>query len=332
VTAAAVESAGERLIVENLSVALKRRERTIPLLSEVSLEVERGRVLGLIGESGSGKTMTCRSIVGALPHGAAIVSGEIRIGDSVLRSARVKVGRRRSFRVGMVFADPHASLDPLQRIGSQIVEMLRVHRRLRAEASKREALRLLEDVRLPDPERVYRQFPFELSGGMAQRAMIASILAGKPDFLLADEPTSALDSTVQFEILDLIKMLVQTESIGVLLTTHDMDVAGRTCESIGVMYAGRVAEIGPAQGILGDPQHPYSKLLLRARPRGTKESRLTAISGEPPAPGEITHGCPFAPRCPWAAAICRESTPPLVLHGDVMAACHFVGRLSELPE
>lgn len=324
-----VTNADERLLIANLTVQLARKDGPVELLHAVSLDLRRGTVLGLIGESGSGKTMTCRAVVGALPHGAAITDGEVRVGHAVLRRAQGKIDKMAPVPVAMVFADPHASLDPLQRVGAQIAEMAHVHQRLRPRAARKEALRLLAQVLLPDPERTYSLFPFQLSGGMAQRAMIASVLAAKPHFLLADEPTSALDATVQLEILDLLARIVREENVGILLTTHDMAVASRTCDRIAVMYAGKIVEIGPARTVLAQPQHPYTRLLLQSRPRGSRATRLTAIPGEAPIPGEKRTPCPFAPRCPYAETICFEEEPLLVLRGEVASACHLVGRLPE---
>jgi oligopeptide/dipeptide ABC transporter ATP-binding protein len=332
-----VNDTGDRLTIANLAVELKRkREESVELLRGISLELERGRVFGLIGESGSGKTMVCRAVAGSLPHRAVITAGEVRLGEVVLRSARGGHDRGRHDptgcrRVAMVFADPHASLDPLQRVGPQIAEVARVHQRLGRVAARIEALGLLERVRIRFPERTYRQFPFELSGGMAQRAMIASALAAKPHFLLADEPTSALDATIQLEILDLLAGLVRDENVGMLVATHDMGVVAYCCDRIGVMYAGKIVETGPSQPVLRDPQHPYTRLLLRARPRGTRGERLAAIPGEPPVPGEPQAPCPFAPRCPSALEICHQLVPAPVHHGPVLASCHFVEPLPPLP-
>lgn len=324
--------AADSLVINHLSVELKRKDKPILLLSDVSFEVEPGSVFGLIGESGSGKTMTCRAIAGALPPDASIGTGEVTIGDTAIRRAKGAVGRQRPLRVGMVFADPHASLDPLQRVGDQVAEMLRVHQRMRGAVAKQEVLRLFEEVHLPDPERTMRQYPFQLSGGMAQRAMIASVLAGKPQFLLADEPTSALDSTLQLEVLDLLARLVRIEGIGILLTTHDMAVVAGACDRIAVMYAGKIVEMGPAEEVLNNPGHPYTRLLLRARPRGNRSTRLIAIAGEPPVPGDTRHPCSFVPRCPWAEDLCRDQEPSLDPTNQVAVACHFAGNLRELPE
>jgi oligopeptide/dipeptide ABC transporter ATP-binding protein len=314
-----------RLTIADLSVQLAKRQGPTTLIDHVSLELAQGEIVGLIGESGSGKTMTCRAVVGALPHRASITSGTIRV-------AGEKVSGRGASRVAMIFADPHASLDPLQRVGNQIAEVARVHRALRRTEAREEALRLIGQVLLPDPERTASLFPFELSGGMAQRAMIASVLAGKPHFILADEPTSALDATVQLEVIDLVARLAREENVGILLTTHDVALAARVCDRIGVMYAGRIVELGATADVLERPQHPYTKLLMAARPRGRRTHRLTAIPGEPPVPGEPRPPCPFAPRCPWAQEICLTAVPELLVRDGVAAACHFAGALPALEE
>jgi oligopeptide/dipeptide ABC transporter ATP-binding protein len=264
--------------------------------------------------------MTCRAVVGALPYSASITGGRIRIGSHSTEAER-------QARVAMVFADPHSSLDPLQRVRNQIAEVAHVRRGLRRREAAAEAMRLLEQVRLPDPERVARMFPFQLSGGMAQRVMIACVLAGQPQFVLADEPTSALDATVQLEIIDLLVGLARDQGVGILLTTHDVAVAARACDTIGVMYAGRLVELAPASELLNAPQHPYTRMLLMARPRGTRTERLAAIAGEPPVPGEVATACPFAPRCPYAQPLCAEQVPALLARGRTLSACHFVESL-----
>jgi peptide/nickel transport system ATP-binding protein len=306
------------LQVDNLSVT--HRRTGAELVRSVSLAVAPGEIVGLIGESGSGKTMFCRAIVGALPHGLAISAGSIRLTTPTQK-------RRGAMSIGMVFADPHASLDPLQKVGHQISEMARVHGALRPRDARKRTLELLQAVAINAPARVYDLYPFEISGGMAQRAMIASVLAANPQFLLADEPTSALDATVQLEILDLLRDLASEQKVGIVLTTHDIAVAGRICNSIGVMYAGRIVEAGRADDVLTRPEHPYTQLLLHARPRGTRAERLAAIPGEPPAPGDITQGCRFVSRCPRAAAICEEIDPALAARAGAAtaSACHFPG-------
>jgi peptide/nickel transport system ATP-binding protein len=283
--------------------------------------------MGLIGESGSGKTMLCRSVVGALPKGVSVTEGNIGFRDADGRNITSTL--KHSMPVGMVFADPHVSLDPLQKVGRQIAEMASVHAGIGRRAARSRALELLAAVAIDDPNRVYDLYPFEISGGMAQRAMIASVLAGDPFFVLADEPTSALDATVQVEILDLLEHLAQRKGVGILITTHDIGVAARVCDTVGVMYAGRLVELGPTATVLSAPQHPYTRLLMLARPRGARTERLVAIPGEPPAAGVIQEGCRFRPRCPSAQALCATSDPPLLPLEDRRSecACHFpIGR------
>lgn len=321
-----VAQAGATLAVEDLRIEAGGDDR-VKLLRGVSVSVAPGKVVGLIGESGSGKTMTCRAIAGALPRGVGIAGGRVTIGDRVLHDEHTATAPARDSGVAMVFADPHAALDPLQRIGAQIAEVARVQRGAGRREARVRARELLAAVAISDPERVAKLFPFEVSGGMAQRAMIASVLAGAPRFILADEPTSALDATVQLEILDLLGALARDEGVGLVLTTHDMAAAARICDWICVMYAGRVVESGPARAVLERPQHPYTRLLVEARPRGTRAQRLTAIPGEPPTPGDVVSGCPFAPRCPYVTDLCREAMPALVPYpGGGRAACHFTNQ------
>lgn len=311
-------AARRRLQIDDVVVELAVPAGSVEVVRGVSLTVRQGQIVGLIGESGSGKTMTCRAVTGALPPNARITRGTVDVAGP---AGAEEDGR--GFQVGMVFADPHVSLDPLQRVGPQIAEMARVHCGASRADARAEALRRLADVHISDPERVNRAFPFELSGGMAQRAMIASVLAGRPAFILADEPTSALDATIQIEVLDLLLGITREQGVGMLLTTHDMVVASRICHEIGVMYAGKLVEYGAADAVLRNPRHPYTQMLLDARPRPTKDRRLAAIPGEPPALGEMPSGCPFAPRCPRARKDCLRTMPPLEGDQGQLAACLY---------
>lgn len=330
VPTAAAEQA-DLLVVEGLELELPRRGGDpLRLLRGVDLAVGRGEILGVIGESGSGKTMTCRVVVGAAPEQAVLTAGRVMLEGGVLREPGPARRMRSDRRIGMVFADPHASLDPLQRVGPHIAEVARLRAGLEREEARARAVELLERVSIPRPRQTARLYPFELSGGMAQRAMIAAALAGRPTVILADEPTSALDATVQVEVLELLRELADSERVGILLTTHDMAVVARACDRIAVMYAGRVVEHGTAERVLGDPQHPYTKLLLEARPRGRRGTPLPAIPGEPPLPGERQPPCSFEPRCPFAQDVCRERQPPLAAtRGGGAALCHFAGALPE---
>jgi oligopeptide/dipeptide ABC transporter ATP-binding protein len=305
ITAAATTT----LTVDGLTVsAFDRKGGSVKLVNGVSLGLAQGEILGLLGESGSGKTMICRAITGALPPGVHITAG------------RIDTGSRRP---AAIFADPHASLDPLQKVGEQIAEVARVARGLGRDEARVEALRLMEAMSLQDTARIFGQFPFQVSGGMAQRIMIAAALALRPQFIIADEPTSALDATVQVEVLDVLKGLAKTAEVGILLTTHDIAVASRVCTSIAVVYAGRICEIGRVDEVLHRPRHPYTRLLLSARPHGRRGVRLATIRGEPLSPGDERPACDFAPRCPKQAAICLDTPPLLRAYAASRVACHF---------
>ncbi len=291
------------LSVEALHIeAFDRDGHVIPIVRGVSFQLKQGEVLGLLGESGAGKTMICRAITGALPPGVRIASGRIAIGGGG--------------RAAAVFADPHASLDPLQKVGPQIAEVAHVRRGFSRRQAEEEASRLLGLLKLRDPSRVFGQYPFQLSGGMAQRVMIAAALASQPQFIIADEPTSALDATVQLDVLDVFRQLALEEHVGILLTMHDIAAASRVCSRIAVAYAGRICETGSVTEITRHARHPYTKLLMAARPTGRRGERLPAIAGEPLTPGDPRPPCAFAPRCPRATPTCFEVEPT------------FVGRIS----
>jgi len=287
------------LSVKGLEIeALDTEGRAVPIVRGVSFEVRQGEILGLLGESGAGKTMICRAITGAMPPGIRIARGEITIGGGG--------------RAAAVFADAHASLDPLQKVGPQIAEVAQVSCGANTRDARREALRLLELLKLREPSRVLGQYPFQLSGGMAQRVMIAAALASQPRFIIADEPTSALDATVQLDVLDVLRQLAVDEHVGILLTMHDIAAASRVCSRIAVAYAGKICETGSVQEITRRPRHPYTRLLMASRPTGRRGEHLTTIAGEPLSPGDPRPPCPFAPRCPRATNICVEIEPPFV--------------------
>jgi peptide/nickel transport system ATP-binding protein len=302
-------SSQTRLSVEDLTIgAIGRDGGLVPIVNGVSFGLAQGEILGLLGESGSGKTMICRAICDALPPGVRITGGRIDVGDR---------------RPGAVFADPHASLDPLQKVGEHVAEAAEVGSHLRRNEARAEALRLMEAMSLRDRERVYDQYPFQISGGMAQRVVIAAALAGRPRFIIADEPTSALDATVQVEVLDVLRLLAERERVGILITTHDIAVTARVCSTIAVVYAGKICEIGPADQLLRAPRHPYTRLLMAARARGRHGQRLATIRGDPLSPGDPRPPCPFAPRCPRAAPLCFETEPLPRRLDESVVACHY---------
>ena len=293
-------------------------------LDGVSFDLAPSRVLGVVGESGCGKSTLACAIPRLLPASAQI-EGQIAVGgEDVFSASPAALRRLRGERVGMVFQDAGAALDGAFTVGSQLRETLRLRGLSRAQAKTR-AMELLSLVGIDAPERRLSQYPHELSGGQKQRAMIALALCGSPKLLIADEPTSALDVTVQAQILRLLAGLRERLSMAVLLITHDLGVAAQLCDELLVLYAGRVCERGSAEAVFLDPRHEYTRALLACVPSLEGERRpARPIPGAPPAGGRLLPGCPFAPRCPRAAAICREQTPEEIPVGPGhRAACHF---------
>ncbi|MCG5481065.1 ABC transporter ATP-binding protein [Sinorhizobium alkalisoli] len=304
------------LVIENLKVAFPGQ--SAPVIDGLSLTLDRGEVLALVGESGSGKSMTALSLMRLLPAGGAITGGRIRFdGEDVLSLADRQMNRLRGGRMAMLFQQPQAMLDPTSRVGAQIAEPMRLHRGLGYRAAMSRVLDLLRDVGIPDPAVRARCFSHELSGGMAQRVMMAAALSGDPDMLIADEPTTALDVTVQAQILRLIDEERRKRNLATLLITHDLAVVAALADRVAVMYAGRIVEEGPAKAVLESPQHPYTQALMRCSllvpdPRG----QLLSIPGSGTHARELTCGCRFHPRCSAASqhgltGRCMRSEPAL---------------------
>ena len=313
------------LAVDHLSLAIGDAR----VVDDVSFAVAPGEVLALVGESGCGKSLTARAVMRLLPDGIRQLSGSVRVAEqeiSVLSEARMRALRGRT--IGMIFQEPQAALDPLASVGSQIAETLR--RPLGA--VRGEVEKMLEDVGISDAARRIDQHPFELSGGMCQRIMIASALIARPAVLLADEPTTALDVTIQAQILFLLRRLAIERGTAMLLITHDMGVVADSADRVAVMYAGRIAETGPTAAIFDTPRHPYTALLLASIPRLTDvpKSALAVIEGRVPTPAEFPPGCRFSSRCPLADAHCVAEQPPLaeIAPGHSTACWHAdqVGR------
>ncbi len=299
------------LEVDDLRVTLPTAAGPAEALRGVSFTLDRGRTLGLIGESGCGKSLTALALMGLLPDGAR-VDGAIRFDGRELHALpELAWCALRGARLGMVFQEPMSALNPLHTIGRQIAEPLRLHRGLGAAAARAEALRLLERVQLPRAAERLDAYPHQLSGGQRQRVVIAIALACGPDLLIADEPTTALDVTVQREVLDLIAALVADIGMALLLVSHDLGVMADRVERLLVMYAGTVVEQGDAAAVFARPAHPYTRALLAARPRIglARGTRLATIPGRVPALHERPPGCAFAPRCALAEAACRAAEP-----------------------
>lgn len=314
--------------IEDLSVSFGH----LPALHGVSLSLLSGESVGLIGESGSGKSVTWLAALGLLP-GSAKVSGRVRLsGTDILGAPEERLEAIRGRRIAMVFQDPSSSLNPVHRVGAQVVEALRLHRRLEGAAARAEARRLFDQVGIPDAARRLNAYPHELSGGQNQRVMIAMALAGCPEVLVADEPTTALDVTVQAQILDLLHEVQQDTGMALVLISHDLGVVAELCQRAYVMYAGRIVEEGTTTDLFGKPRHPYTKALLAAAPSLTgPRHRLDAIPGAVPAPGAINQGCAYAPRCQERMNRCGEVVPAFhSVNGLARIACHRVATASIL--
>jgi oligopeptide transport system ATP-binding protein len=311
------------LEIDDLRILLGERGREVALVDGISLTVPAGAVVGLAGESGSGKTLTGLSALGFLPDRAR-ATGTVRFeGEDMLRLPASRLRSIRGHGVAVVFQDPMTSLHPMLSVGRQLTEHVQAHLGLsRAEANAL-AVELLDTVRLPDPEHVLTSFPHQFSGGMRQRIAIASALACGPKLLVADEPTTALDVTVQAGILRLLDRLRRERDLAVLMISHDLGVMSALADTLHVLYAGRVVESGPAGQLLSNPRHPYTRSLLDSLPDPTtRGSDLRVIRGEPPPPERRPPGCAFAPRCAFAEPRCTEAVPPLTdLGGARSSAC-----------
>jgi peptide/nickel transport system ATP-binding protein len=307
------------LEVEDLRVRLGTPRGEAEALRGVSFSMQRGQTLGLIGESGCGKSMTALAVMGLLPEGAT-ASGSIRFeGRQLVGLDEASLCRLRGNRMAMVFQEPMTALNPLHTVGRQVAEPLRLHQGLDAAAARAEALRLLDRVQLPQAARRLDAYPHQLSGGQRQRVTIAMALACGPQLLIADEPTTALDASTQREVLALIGELVRDAGMGLLLVSHDLALMAGQVQQVMVMYGGTVVESGPTGDVFGRLAHPYSRGLFAARPQlGIgRGRRLPTIAGRVPELADLPRGCPFADRCPWVVPACREALPPRFEVGPV---------------
>jgi len=299
--------------------------RVVKAVDGVSFDLRRGETLGIIGESGSGKSMTALSIMRILPNGAEVLSGEIMFeGENLLEKSDGAMRRLRGEKISMILQDPMVSLDPLFTVGSQLAEPLRAHMGLGGTALRERMMGLLSAVSIPSPGARLNQFPHQMSGGMLQRIVGAIAISCNPQLLIADEPTTALDPTVQAQFLDLLEELRDKQNLSVIVVTHDFGVAARLCDRVMVMYAGRIVEMGPIREIFDNPRHPYTKALLGSIPDATQRRarRLRSIEGQPPDLGDLPPGCPFAPRCASVIDRCRREYPPeFAIAPEHVASC-----------
>lgn len=312
------------LEVSHLRVDLHTHRGTAAAVRDMTFTLDRGETLGLIGESGCGKSMTALALMGLAPENAT-VSGSLKLEGRELIGLHDRDWRAiRGYQVAMIFQEPMTSLNPVHTVGFQITEAMRAHDKRASAAELRErAVEALNRVRIPSPERRFDEYPHQLSGGMRQRVMIAMALACRPKLLIADEPTTALDVTVQAQILDLLRELQEETGMSIILITHDLGVVAEMADEVAVMYAGRVVERASAGAVFADPMHPYTLGLLGSVPRLDEEREtLLAIDGSVPPPFALPKGCRFHPRCPFATAECKSSQPPLreVVSGH-SAAC-----------
>ena len=306
----------------------------VNVVDGVSLAVAEGRILAIVGESGCGKSLTALSILQLLPEAARITAGQIHLeGHDLTAMDEAGLQKIRGNRASIIFQEPVASLNPLMRVGEQVEEALRIHRGLSLAQARHEAIAMLALVGIPDPGMRAAQFPFELSGGMCQRIMIAAALVCRPRLLIADEPTTALDVTIQAQILDLMKRLRSEVGTTIVLITHDMGVVADMADDVTVMYGGQVVESGPVDRIFAAPAHPYTRLLLATVPRldGQRKTVLRTIEGNVPAADAWPHGCRFQDRCPLASARCGER-PALapVSQGAHRVACWHADLVAEV--
>jgi oligopeptide/dipeptide ABC transporter ATP-binding protein len=319
------------LTTDDLRVDFRLRARTVHAVRGVSIELSPGETLAVLGESGSGKSVTAQAIMGLLDPRRAAVSGVVRFeGTDLLTVDRRARRRYQGRRIAMIFQDALAALNPVATVGTQIAEVLRVHEGMSRAAARTRTVELMDQVRIPAAAARYDSYPHQLSGGMRQRVMIAMALALRPQVLIADEPTTALDVTVQAQIMELLTNLRDEAGLAMLFITHDLAVSADVADRIAVMYAGRVVETGTAAELYRRPRHPYTVGLLNSVPRATtRGQRLTPIVGNPPSPAALPPGCPFHPRCPLAQDICRQEDPPLrIVSSGHASACHFAEEVN----
>ncbi len=318
------------LEVRHLRVAFETRRGPLVAVDDISLQIGEGEILGMVGESGAGKSVTGTAILGLLEPPARITAGEILLEGSRIDNLAPEAMRRlRGKRIGAIFQDPLTALDPLFTIGQQLVETILTHDAVGARAARDRALKLLGEVGIPAPEKRLDQYPHQLSGGMRQRVVIALALCAEPRLVIADEPTTALDVSTQAQIIELLKRLARTRGTAVLLITHDMGVIAETADRVAVLYAGRIAEIGPVREIVHAPLHPYTTGLMGAIPKlGALRSRLAQIDGAMPRLDAIPPGCAFHPRCTQRLAQCDREIPRAVAVDGREVACWLHGESS----
>jgi len=318
---------GPLLEVADLNVIYKTYEGTVAAVNGVEFSLEAGRTLGLVGESGAGKTTTALSIMGLVPSPPGIItSGSVNFaGKNLLSLSEKEMKKIRGNHISMIFQDPMTSLNPVVTVGVQISEALVAHQNLSEAEAEKKAMEMLEKAQIPGQR--YREYPHEFSGGMRQRVVIAMALACNPGLIIADEPTTALDVTIQAQVLELMRSLKEEFSTAMIMITHDLGVVGEVCDHVAVMYAGRIVETGSLEQIFGNARHPYTLGLFRCIPDIEEEtSKIRPIEGLMPDPLDLPSGCPFHPRCPQCMDLCRTVVPGVLDDGGHRVMCHLYGK------
>jgi peptide/nickel transport system ATP-binding protein len=316
------------LSVRNLTVQFPTRRGTLTAIDDISFDIAPGEVLGVVGESGAGKSMTSAAVIGLIEPPGRIAGGEIRLaGKRIDNLPLAELRKIRGRRIGVVFQDPLTSLNPLYRVSEQIVETIRTHLPVSEQEARKRAIDLLDQVGIPAAARRIDDYPHQFSGGMRQRVVIALALCAEPELVIADEPTTALDVSVQAQIIDVLKQICAERNASIMLITHDMGVIAETADRVAVMYAGRIAEIGPVRDVIRDARHPYTVGLMGSIPTlSTNLDRLVQIPGSMPRLSAIPRGCAFNPRCPRAFARCFVERSDPIDTGDRKVACWLYAR------
>jgi oligopeptide/dipeptide ABC transporter ATP-binding protein len=318
------------LEIRNLRTYFYLRRATVKAVDDVSFWIAPGEMMGLVGESGSGKSVTALSVLQLIEPPGRIVSGQVIFqGRDLLTLAQGEINSIRGRAISMIFQNPRSSLNPVLKVETQITRVHQIHKKSSSREARQRALEFLTLVRIPDPERVMSRYPYQLSGGMCQRVMIAMALICEPALVIADEPTTGLDVTIQGQILDLMRDLRGQTQAAQLLVTHDLGVAAETCDRMVVMYCGKIMEIGTVEEIFKQPVHPYTTALLTSIPDVRKDFRTATIPGNVPDPRDPPPGCRFHPRCQESIDICGKEEPPMTEFGDSrQVACHKINSQS----
>ncbi|KMK74978.1 ABC transporter ATP-binding protein [Alkalihalobacillus pseudalcaliphilus] len=322
------------LEVKHLQTSFETERGPVTAVDDVSFEVNSGEILGIVGESGSGKSVTAQSITRLHDEHFTSYNGEVLFeGENILTFPVSKVQRIRGNEISMIFQDPLSSLNPVHKVGKQIVEAILLHKKVSKKAAKQEAVELLRKTGIPSPEERYHEYPHQLSGGMQQRVGIAIALACQPKLLIADEPTTALDVTIQAQILKLMTKINEDSGMGVMFITHDLGVVAQICTRVMVMYLGQVVEVASTKQLFNEPLHPYALGLMESIPKleGDRHQKLSVIEGVVPSLSDIPNACRFAPRCPLATSICVEKEPQLeeVKDGRQVRCWHYEKLVKE---